>query len=107
MSFSPWRIRLGGVWPRRLLSHHAMFGRTLIATAILLTASGAFAILDQNANQQSDIWESLFGAVALSPSLDTDKDGFTNLQESIAGTNPLDPNSTPKLQIEFVGVDVS
>ena len=84
-----------------------MFGRTLIATFALLTASGAFAILDQNANQQSDIWEASFGAIALNPSLDTDKDGFTNLQESVAGTNPLDATSAPKLQIAIAGLDVT
>jgi len=81
--------------------------RILIAALACLISSGAFAILDQNANQQSDIWESAFGAIALSPSLDTDKDGFTNLQESIAGTNPLDANSAPKLLIEVAGIDLS
>ena len=86
-----------------------MLVRTVIATAtvVCLTASGAFAIHDQNGNQQSDIWEAVFGAIALNPSVDSDKDGFTNLQESIAGTNPLDPNSTPKLLIEVSGAELS
>ncbi|HJT81988.1 MAG TPA: DUF1800 family protein [Chthoniobacterales bacterium] len=84
-----------------------MFVRTLIVTLIFLTGSGALAILDQNANQQSDIWETAFGAVALNPSLDTDRDGFNNLQESIAGTNPLDANSAPKLEIAIAGADIS
>ncbi len=107
MSFSPWRIRMGANWPRAPASRQGMLIRTLIATLLVLTASGAFAILDQNANQQSDIWESAFSAIALNASVDTDKDGFSNLQESIAGTNPLDANSKPTLQIAFAGVDIS
>lgn len=73
----------------------------------IVLARPAMAILDLNGNQQSDIWEATFGAIALSPSLDTDKDGFTNLQESIAGTNPLDANSKPQLQIETAATEVS
>ncbi len=85
-----------------------MLRRPGIAICALLFSSGAvFAILDQNANQQSDIWEAIYGAIALNPSVDTDHDGFTNLQESIAGTNPLDANSAPTLQITTIGINAS
>jgi uncharacterized protein (DUF1800 family) len=78
----------------------------IVAIAFLaLMTSTSFAILDQNNNQQSDIWESLFGAIGLNPSVDTDGDGFSNLQEAIAGTNPLDANSAPTLQIQVAGVN--
>ncbi|MBX7208560.1 MAG: DUF1800 family protein [Verrucomicrobiaceae bacterium] len=58
---------------------------------------GMAAALDQNANQQSDVWEIYYGATALSATGDADKDGFTNAMESAAGTNPFDPNSRPLL----------
>ena len=71
----------------------------IFGLALCFYASSSFGILDQNNNQQSDIWETIFGAIALNPSLDTDGDGATNLQEAIAGTNPLDPKSFSKLDL--------
>ena len=44
--------------------------------------------LDQNHNGVSDVFEALYPAAA-DPTLDTDGDGTSNLEESIAGTNPL------------------
>ncbi len=38
-----------------------------------------------------DVWQSKFGAWGLAPSGDEDKDGGSNLIESIAGTDPRDP----------------
>jgi uncharacterized protein (DUF1800 family) len=55
--------------------------------------------LDQNANQQSDIWEIQYGALGLTALTDTDGDGFTNAMESVAGTNPFDAASYPKLSM--------
>ncbi|MEY4484183.1 MAG: hypothetical protein RL693_1635, partial [Verrucomicrobiota bacterium] len=48
---------------------------------------------DFNGNQLSDAWELKFGALGLVSTLDTDGDGSNNLQESIAGTDPLNANS--------------
>jgi len=62
--------------------------------------------LDKNSNSQSDIWESVFGATNLSAALDADLDGFTNEQEAIAGTDPLDPQSHPVLGIARSGGNV-
>ncbi|MEQ1752198.1 MAG: thrombospondin type 3 repeat-containing protein, partial [Prosthecobacter sp.] len=67
---------------------------TLLISLCLTLAAHA---LDQNSNQQSDIWEIQYGALSLTAIADTDHDGFTNAMESIAGTNPLDSNSYPKL----------
>jgi uncharacterized protein (DUF1800 family) len=53
--------------------------------------------LDQNSNGMSDVWEQIYNAVALDPNLDSDGDGVSNLQESMAGTNPFDANSVPKI----------
>ncbi|CAN5691482.1 hypothetical protein BH11VER1_BH11VER1_15280 [soil metagenome] len=48
---------------------------------------------DFNGNQLSDAWELKYGAMGLVSTLDTDGDGYNNLQEAIAGTDPLNPNS--------------
>lgn len=56
--------------------------------------------LDQNNNQQSDIWEIAFGATGLPSAGDADGDGFSNTAESIAGTNPLSALDFPLLHIE-------
>src|SRR5207249_1957263 len=53
--------------------------------------------IDQNANGMSDVWEQIYGASALNPNLDSDGDGVSNSKESIAGTNPLDANSVPRI----------
>jgi len=48
---------------------------------------------DFNNNSLSDAWESLVGSFGLASTGDPDGDGFTNLQESIAGTDPLNSES--------------
>src|SRR6266581_9265165 len=53
--------------------------------------------IDANLNGMSDVWEWVYGAGGLSPEGDADGDGATNGLESIAGTNPLDPNSAPRI----------
>lgn len=77
------RLSLGGLW--------------CLALAVLLVAMPAQAVLDQNGNQQGDVWEMVYGAVGLAPGADTDLDGFSNREESLAGTNPNDPLSYPAL----------
>jgi len=57
--------------------------------------------LDQNANQQSDVWEMLFNAAGLPPSGDYDADGWTNSAESSAGTDPFDSRSFPRAEMEM------
>ncbi len=66
----------------------------------LLAATSQTYALDQNANQQSDIWEMVFSASGLAAGADADGDGFSNASESAAGTNPFDGASFPSLLLE-------
>src|SRR5258708_6014488 len=76
------------------------FARWLIGlgAAVFATTGGA-AVLDQNLNGLDDIWELAYGVGSLAPNGDADGDGFTNAQESAAGTNPFDANSHPQLSL--------
>jgi len=58
--------------------------------------------VDRNTNGMSDIWEIFYGAGALPPNGDADGDGVSNLAESLAGTNPFDAASVPRLQVQFL-----
>lgn len=80
-------------------------GLIIVLSVCSLTRQSG-AQLDQNANQQSDIWEVSYGAVNLSATADTDHDGFSNALESAAGTNPLNPLSRPLLDLLPGGVGV-
>jgi hypothetical protein len=66
----------------------------------LLAGGGVARALDLNANQQSDVWEWQFGATGLAAAADADVDGVDNAGESVAGTNPFDPGSVPRLFIQ-------
>ncbi|MEO7319106.1 MAG: DUF1800 family protein, partial [Chthoniobacteraceae bacterium] len=63
----------------------------------LLTAASSAYALDQNGNQQSDVWEMIHGASGLAAADDADGDGWSNSSESAAGTNPFDGGSFPSL----------
>jgi hypothetical protein len=54
-------------------------------------------MVDLNGNGMSDIWELMFNASSLDPNGDADGDGASNRMEAIAGTNPFDSNSVPKI----------
>lgn len=63
----------------------------------LLLVNPTHAILDQNNNGVSDFYEKQYNNGNLFPvtflaSSDDDGDGWSNLREAIAGTNPFDPN---------------
>ncbi len=77
-----------------MISRRFVFGATC-AAVLFSFPPGARAVIDQNGNGISDIWEMVYGASGLNPFADDDGDGFTNYQEAIAGTNPRDPNSKP------------
>ncbi len=71
---------------------------SLLTTGILILTSGISpAILDTNENGLSDLWEKqhnsgeLF-AGSFNTQADPDADGWTNLEEAIAGTDPFIPN---------------
>ena len=70
----------------------------VVAFAALFIATQTWA-LDANSNQMSDIWEMIFNAQNLAASADSDADGFTNFQESLAATDPLNALSHPSIAI--------
>src|SRR6266536_6473172 len=53
--------------------------------------------IDANLNGMSDVWEWIYSSSGLSPAADPDGDGATNALECIAGTNPFDFNSAPRI----------
>ncbi len=69
----------------------------IILFVLLAAATRVEAILDSNTNGMSDVWEQLHGAVGIDPNLDSDGDGFPNVLECMAGTDPFDANSYPKI----------
>ncbi|TLD69298.1 DUF1800 family protein [Phragmitibacter flavus] len=73
---------------------------------LVFSFSRTHAELDKNANSQSDIWELHFNAFNLTPGLDADNDGYSNLQEATSGTDPFDPTSLPQLKIEADGSSI-
>jgi uncharacterized protein (DUF1800 family) len=80
-------LKLPGIWPVALL------------TGLLALAGSRVqaAMIDLNTNGASDIWEQIFSATALPPSADSDADGFSNVQEALAGTSPVNAASFPKI----------
>jgi len=69
----------------------------MLLGALLVPGFAPARTIDLNANGMSDIWELVYGASKLEPNGDADGDGASNLLESIAGTNPFDSNSVPRI----------
>ncbi|HMP76854.1 MAG TPA: DUF1800 family protein [Kiritimatiellia bacterium] len=72
--------------------------RPSIALLLLMLTATFAPALDQNSNQQSDVWEMIFNAAGLAPGADADGDGFSNREEAIAGTDPFDAASFPWIE---------
>src|SRR6478735_766848 len=68
----------------------------IIITLLLFLATHAQAIVDDNNNGVSDLWEKHYNSGALftdfDPQADPDGDGWTNAREAAAGTDPFDAN---------------
>ncbi len=84
----------------------------LFLAALLLTgflgATARAQKIDLNTNGMSDIWEWTYGMYGANPAADPDGDGYNNLQESIAGTNPHDSNSYPRVSaVSVSGTNVN
>jgi len=60
--------------------------------------SPLWADTDYNGDGFCDVWQQVHQAWTLTTDGDEDKDGSTNLQESIAGTDPNDPLDVLKIQ---------
>ena len=71
---------------------HAFRGLLLAALFFHVSSSPAFGTLDLNNNRVSDIWELLNPDFEVGAS-DSDGDGYSDLEEIAAGTNPGDPES--------------
>jgi hypothetical protein len=76
-----------------------------ICLMLLLAQSLRAQTIDLNTNGMSDVWEQIYGASALLPDADADGDGASNLMEALAGTNPFNTNSLPK--ISAAGISAS
>ena len=62
------------------------------------------SLLDSDSDGMDDAWEqSFFGSLAQSATEDFDSDGFSNLSEFMAGTNPADSNSLLKIAAAKTG----
>lgn len=83
---------------RQLILPH--LGPLLAILSISLTTQDALGV-DENANGLNDLWEQRFGVSTLQMQDDDDSDGFSNLEESVAGTDPLNGDSKPNLAAEF------
>src|ERR1700690_1447845 len=76
----------------------ARFSCTTIALFFGAATAGAFVqMLDLNGNGMSDIWEWVYSATNLDPNAVANASGISNLQEAMAGTDPFNPNSFPKI----------
>lgn len=65
---------------------------------LLLTLLCALPLhaVDLNFDSLSDVWQQNYGARSLSPAADSDGDGFSNLRECIAGSNPFLADDRPQ-----------
>lgn len=68
--------------------------RYIAPLGLALLAARAFAV-DTDGDAMCDVWEARYHAGSLLPGGDEDGDGFTNLAESTAGTDPFDAKSHP------------
>ncbi len=74
----------------------SMFNAPLWISFLLASTLTSHAILDVNENGVSDLWEKRYNNGVLyetfDPDADPDQDGWTNAQEAVAGTDPLEAN---------------
>src|ERR1017187_3253724 len=105
LSLRSWRTALSVVIetpPMHLCSKNPFcrLASLAVLVAVVIVPGRVHArTIDLNSNGMSDIWELIYGAASLDPNGDVDGDGVSNGGESIAGTNPFDPNSVPRIAL--------
>ncbi|MBK1853692.1 DUF1800 family protein [Verrucomicrobiaceae bacterium 5K15] len=85
---------------------HGTDPTSALSLPAFFTFSPPSANEDLDGNGLSDAWELWAGVSGLTAGGDDDGDGFSNFQESIAGTNPTDANSHPKSTLGRSGDDL-
>src|ERR1044071_4843420 len=79
----------------------ARVARSCSFALLLLSFAGhhlAYAqMLDLNGNGMSDVWEQLHGPGNADPNIDSDHDGVPDRLEAVAGTDPFDAASVPRI----------
>lgn len=73
--------------------------KKIVLTTLFGFSGIAFAGLDLDGNMASDLWELRYPMIELDLD-DFDQDGQSNLEESIAGTDPTNANSLLALDVE-------
>ena len=69
----------------------------MTGAAMIVANDGRAKSIAVNTNGISDIWKTIHKAAALDPNADADGDGFSNGQEALAGTDPFDSDSYPRI----------
>lgn len=75
-----------------------VLGLVLMASFLSAPASAPAGSPASNGGM-SLVWQWMYNAVGVDPNADPDGDGFPNWQEAIAGTNPFDSNSYPRIPL--------
>lgn len=70
--------------------------RILILLCIILVASSAKG-LDLDHDGMSDVWQRQYNVATGDTDSDLDGDGYSNIQEALAGTNPRDASDYPRV----------
>ena len=80
----------------RISSTDAML-KGIVTLICLAFCQISHAMVDENNNGLSDVWERAYGAESLISSEDEDGDGISNAEEAICGTDPFDDQSFLKI----------
>lgn len=87
--------------------HRPIVTALVSGLSFLAISLHAQSTTDYNGDGMCDVWQQRYSAWGLDPNGDEDRDGFTNSQESVAGTDPRDPLSCFKIhKVQSPGSDV-